>query len=207
LEIQRRQHSSLRQQVLDSTESKPTTRRFISTQTNRHSLPKGYKVWFEPKYSRWVTLNPEYAYVEDNAFQSPYFISGTEKQLPDNLRPSLEVSPLTTPKPKSTAFSSTGTYRVTDFSKSESEPSDKEPDQQLTDSSDQVSESVLSPLTELSLVAQGKLREELDPIEEQPEQDKNSDPFDEEFKDAEDNPKKYQKNQVIQDHRYHQIHP
>ena len=148
---------------------------------------EGYKVWFEPKYSRWVTLNPEYAFVEDAAFQSPYFISGTEKQLPDNLRPSLEVSPLATPKPKSTAFSSTGTYRVTD-SESESEPSDKEPDQQLEDSSDQVSESVLSPLTELSLVAQGKLREELDPIEEQTKQDKSSDPFDEEFKDAEDKP-------------------
>jgi hypothetical protein len=147
---------------------------------------KGHKVWFEPKYDRWVTLNPEYKYVEDAAFQSPYFISGTEKQLPNNLRPSLEVSPLATPKPKSTSFRSTGTFRATDFSESESEPSDKEPDQQLADSSDQISESILSPLAELSLVAQGKLREEPDPQE--PEQDKKSDPFDEEFENTVDKP-------------------
>ena len=52
---------------------------------------------------------------------------------------------------KLTAASSRGTYRVTE-SESESEPSDKEPDQQLEDSSDPVSESVLSPLTGLSLI-------------------------------------------------------
>jgi hypothetical protein len=144
---------------------------------------KGHKVWFESKYDRWVTLNPEYEYVEDAAFQSPYFISGGTEHLPENLRPILAVSPLTTPKPKSTVFSSTGTYRVTETSESESEPSDKEPDQQLADSSDQVSKSVLSPLAELSLVAQGKLREEPDP-QELPEQDKKTDPFDEEFEDA-----------------------
>jgi hypothetical protein len=144
---------------------------------------KGHKVWFESKYNRWVTLNPEYEYVEDAAFQSPYFISGGTEHLPENLRPVLAVSPLATPKPKSTAFSSTGTYRVTETSESESKPSDKEPDQQLADSSDQVSESVLSHLAELSLVAQGKLREELDP-QEPPEQDKKTDSFDEEFEDA-----------------------
>jgi hypothetical protein len=106
---------------------------------------KGHKVWFESKYDCWVTLNPEYEYVKDAAFQSPYFISGGPEHLPKNLRPILAVSPLATPKPKSTAFSSTGTYRVTETSKSESEPSDKEPDQQLADSSDQ-------RLTHLSLM-------------------------------------------------------
>jgi hypothetical protein len=53
-------------------------------------------------------------------------------------------------------------YRAPESSESESEPSDKEVDQQLEDSSDQVSESVLSPLTGLSLIAQGKSKE-LDP--------------------------------------------
>jgi hypothetical protein len=48
-------------------------------------------------------------------------------------------------------------YRAPESSESESEPSDKEVDQQLEDSSDQVSESVLSPLTGLSLIAQGKI--------------------------------------------------
>ena len=52
---------------------------------------------------------------------------------------------------KSTTTSSRGTYRVTE-SESESEPSDKEPVQQLEDSSDLVSESVLSPLAGLSLI-------------------------------------------------------
>jgi hypothetical protein len=75
---------------------------------------KGHKVWFESKYDCWVTLNPEYKYVKDTAFQSPYFISGGTEHLPKNLRPVLAVSPLATPKLKSTAFSSTGTYRVTD---------------------------------------------------------------------------------------------
>jgi hypothetical protein len=90
-----------------------------------------------------VTLNPEYQYVEDAAFQSPYFIPGGSENLPQELRPVVAVSPLATPKPKSTVISSS-TYRVTESSKSESKPSDKEPDQQLTDSSDQVSKSVLS---------------------------------------------------------------
>ena len=81
---------------------------------------------------------------------------------------------------KSTATSSRGTYRVTE-SESESEPSDKEPVQQLADSSDQVSESVLSPLAGLSLITEGKSRE-LD--SRPPEPPKGTDPFDPEFEDA-----------------------
>ena len=82
---------------------------------------------------------------------------------------------------KSTATSSRGTYRVTE-SKSESEPSDKEPVQQLEDSSDPVSESVLSPLTGLSLIAAEKSREP-DPGPPEPPK-KEVDPFDAEFEDA-----------------------
>jgi hypothetical protein len=74
-------------------------------------------------------------------------------------------------------------YRAPESSESESEPSDKEVDQQLEDSSDQVSESVLSPLTGLSLIAQGKLKES-DPRPSEPHS--KSDPFDEEFEDAEE---------------------
>ena len=58
---------------------------------------------------------------------------------------------------KSTATSSQGTYRVTE-SESESEPSDKEPVQQLKDFSDPVSKSVLSPLTGLSLIQRTRSR-------------------------------------------------
>ena len=100
-------------------------------------------------------------------------------------------------------------YRAPESSESESEPSDKEVDQQLEDSSDQVSESVLSPLTGLSLIAQGKSKES-DPRP--PEPHRTSDPFDEEFEDAEEPEKsdepeedlKEPQNLVIQDHRYHQ---
>ena len=87
---------------------------------------------------------------------------------------------------KSTATSSQGTYRVTE-SESESEPSDKEPVQQLEDSSDPVSESVLSPLTGLSLIAEGKSREP-DPGPPEPPK-KEVDPFDAKFEDASE-PKK-----------------
>jgi hypothetical protein len=72
---------------------------------------------------------------------------------------------------------------VPESSESESEPSDKEVDQQLEDSSDQVSESVLSPLAGLSLIAQGKSKE-LDPGPSKPH--RKPDPFDEEFEDAEE---------------------
>ena len=82
---------------------------------------------------------------------------------------------------KSTATSSQGTYRVTE-SESESEPSDEEPVQQLEDSSDPVSGSVLSPLTGLSLIAEGKSREP-DPGPPEPPK-KEVDPFDTEYEDA-----------------------
>ena len=82
---------------------------------------------------------------------------------------------------KLTATSSQGTYRVTE-SESESKPSDKEPVQQLKDSSDPVSESVLSPLTGLSLIAEGKSREP-DPGPPKPPK-KEVDPFDAKFEDA-----------------------
>ena len=83
---------------------------------------------------------------------------------------------------KSTATSSQGTYRVTE-SESESEPSDKfEPVQQLKDFSNPVSKSVLSPLTGLSLIAEGKSREP-DPGPPKPPK-KEVDPFDAEFDDA-----------------------
>jgi hypothetical protein len=121
-------------------------------------------------------------YVEDAAFQSPYFIPGKSENLPAHLRPVLEVSPLATPRSKSTVVSSS-TYRAPESSESESEPSDKEVDQQLEDSSDQVSESVLSPLTGLSLIAQGKSKES-DPRSSEPH--RTSDPFNEEFEDAEE---------------------
>jgi hypothetical protein len=65
-------------------------------------------------------------------------------------------------------------YRAPESSESESGSSDKEVDQQLKDSSDQVSESVLSPLTGLSLIAQGKLKES-DPRPSEPHS--KSDPF------------------------------
>jgi hypothetical protein len=74
-------------------------------------------------------------------------------------------------------------YRAPESSESESEPSDKEVDQQLEDSSDQVSESVLSPLAGLSLTVQGK-SEELDPGPSEPH--RKPDPFDKEFEDAEE---------------------
>ena len=80
-----------------------------------------------------------------------------------------------------TATSSQGTYRVTE-SDSESKPSDKEPVQQLKDSSDPVSKSVLSPLTGLSLTAEGKSREP-DPGPPEPPK-KEVDPFDAKFEDA-----------------------
>ena len=80
-----------------------------------------------------------------------------------------------------TATRSRGTYRVTE-SESESEPSDKEPVQQLADSSDQVSESVLSPLAGLSLITEEKSREP-DPGPPEPSK-KETDPFDPEFEDA-----------------------
>jgi hypothetical protein len=83
---------------------------------------------------------------------------------------------------KSTVVSSS-TYRAPESSESESEPSDKEVDQQLEDASDQVSESVLSPLAGLSLIAQGKSKE-LDPGPS--ELHRKPDPFDEEFEDAEE---------------------
>jgi hypothetical protein len=86
---------------------------------------------------------------------------------------------------KSTVVSSS-TYRAPESSESESKPSDKEVDQQLEDSSDQVSESVLSPLTGLSLIAQGKSKES-DPRSSEPY--KKSDPFNEEFEDAEESEK------------------
>ena len=112
-------------------------------------------------------------------FQGPYYIAGKElDNLPKEL---LEGSPLATPRTKSTATSSRGTYRVTE-SKSESEPSDKEPVQQLEDSSDPVSESVLSPLTGLSLTAEGKSREPDPGPPELPK--KEVDPFNAEFEDA-----------------------
>jgi hypothetical protein len=74
-------------------------------------------------------------------------------------------------------------YRAPESSESESKPSDKEVDQQLEDSSDQVSESVLSPLAGLSLIVQGKSKE-LDPGPSEPH--RKPDPFDEEFEDAEE---------------------
>ena len=82
---------------------------------------------------------------------------------------------------KSTTTSSPGTYRVTE-SKSESEPSDKEPIQQLKDSSDPVSESVLSPLAGLSLIAEGKSSEPDPGLPEPPK--KEVDPFDAKFEDT-----------------------
>ena len=82
---------------------------------------------------------------------------------------------------KLTGTSSQGTYRVTE-SESESEPSDKEPVQQLADSSDQVSKSVLSPLAGLSLIAEGKSSEPDPGLPEPPK--KEVDPFDTEFEDA-----------------------
>ena len=118
-------------------------------------------------------------FIEDAAFQGPYYIAGKDvDNLPKEL---LEVSPLTTPQMKSTATSSQGTYRVTER-ESESKPSDKEPVQQLKDSSDPVSESVLSPLTGLSLIAEGKSREP-DPGPHKPPK-KEVDPFDAKFEDA-----------------------
>jgi hypothetical protein len=83
---------------------------------------------------------------------------------------------------KSTVVSSS-TYRAPESSESESEPSDKEVDQQLEDSSDQVSESVLSPLAGLPLITQGKSKE-LDPGLSEPH--RKPDHFDEEFEDAEE---------------------
>jgi hypothetical protein len=121
-------------------------------------------------------------YISTHVFQSPYFIPGKSENLPTDLRPVLEVSPLATPRSKPTVVNSS-TYRAPESSESESEPSDKEVDQQLEDSSDQVSESVLSPLTGLSLIAQGKSKEP-DPRPSKPH--RKSDPFDEEFEDAEE---------------------
>ena len=98
-----------------------------------------YKVWFEERYDHWVTAAPELQYVEDATFQGPYYISGKES---DNLpRELCEVSPLAIPCTKSTPANSRGTYRVIE-SESESESSDKEPVQQLEDSSNPVSKSV-----------------------------------------------------------------
>jgi hypothetical protein len=151
---------------------KPTDTRYRNT----------YKVWFDKRFDCWVTRCPELEYVEDAAFQSPYFIPGKSENLPAHLRPVLEVSPLTTPRLKSTVVSSS-TYRAPESSESESKPSDKEVDQQLEDSSDQASESVLSPLAGLSLIAQGKLKE-LDPEPSEPH--RKPDPFDDEFEDAEE---------------------
>jgi hypothetical protein len=170
---------------LASTKSNPTTRRISFPQTNRYLLSNTYKVWFDKRFDRWVTRCPELEYVKDAAFQSPYFIPGKSENLPAHLRPVLEVSPLATPRSKSTVVSSS-TYRAPESSESESEPSDKEVNQQLEDSSDQVSESVLSPLTGLSLIAQGKSKES-DPRSSEPY--KKSDPFDEEFEDAEESEK------------------
>ena len=84
-------------------------------------------------------------------------------------------------QPTPTAKVPRGTYRVTE-SESESEPSDKEPVQQLEDSSDPISESVLSPLTGLSLIAEGKSKEPDTGPPELPK--KEVDPFDAEFEDA-----------------------
>jgi hypothetical protein len=66
---------------------KPTDTRYRNT----------YQVWFDKRFDRWVTRCPELEYVEDTAFQSPYFIPGKSENLPAHLRPVLEVSPLATP--------------------------------------------------------------------------------------------------------------
>jgi hypothetical protein len=135
--------------------NRPPDYSVLHKQTDTH-YHKGHKVWFQEKYQCWVTLNPEYQYIKDAAFQSPYFIPGGPENLPDHLRPILQISPLTTPQSKSTVVSSTSTFRAPENSKSESKPSGKEPDQQLKDSSDLAETSVLSPLGGLSLTAQGK---------------------------------------------------
>ena len=147
----------------------PTTTRYL----------RRCKVWLEERYDHWVAATPELQFIEDAAFQGPYYIAGKElNNLPKGL---LEVSPLATPRMKLTAKVPCGTYRVTE-SESESEPSDKEPVQQLEDSSNPVSESVLSPLTGLSLIATEKSREP-DPGPSEPPK-KEVDPFDTKFEGA-----------------------
>ena len=78
-----------------------------------------------------------------------------------------------------------GALRAPKESKSESGPSDKEPNQQLKDSSDLTgTSSILSPLTGLSLSGQGE------PIETDPPKlpKDEPDPFKEDFVDASEHP-------------------
>jgi hypothetical protein len=89
--------------------------------TNTH-YRNTYEVWFDKRFDRWITRCPELEYVEDAAFQSPYFIPGKSENLPTHLRPVLEVSPLATPRSKPTVVNSS-TYRAPESSESESEPS------------------------------------------------------------------------------------
>ena len=90
-------------------------------------------------------------FINNEHFESPYWIPGKfEENLPDDLRP--YSSPAETPRASTSKLTVTGTksgaFGANFDSESESEPSDKEePDQQLSDSSDLVEHSVLSPLS------------------------------------------------------------
>jgi hypothetical protein len=59
--------------------------------------PPDGSVLYKPTNTRYRNTYPELEYVEDAAFQSPYFIPGKSENLPTHLRPVLEVSPLATP--------------------------------------------------------------------------------------------------------------
>ena len=123
--------------------------------------------------------------VRNELFQTPYYVPGGLENLPEELRPHLSL--LATPKGKSRspAVNPRGAFRAPKESESESKPSDKEPDQQLKDSSDLIgTSSILSPLTGLSLSGQGESIE-TDPPE--PPKDE-PDPFKEDFVDASEHP-------------------
>ena len=83
--------------------TRPPDRSVFHTPTTTHYLRR-CKVWFEERYNHWVAATPELQFIEDAAFQGPYYIAG--KELDNLLKELLEVSPLTTSQTKLTATSS-----------------------------------------------------------------------------------------------------
>ena len=157
--------------------NRPPDCTFLHKATNTYYHKKN-KTWFNKCYDCWLKeTEDKLCFIDNKSFLSLYLIPGRfEENLPDSLRPySSPVDTLRVTLSKlTTASSKKETYRAE--TESESEPSDKEPDQQLLDSSDLVEHSVLSPLAGLSLSRQGESI-----TVDQPGSPRSPDPFKEEL--------------------------
>jgi hypothetical protein len=56
------------------------------TETQYH---RGHLVWFSEPDQHWIINNPKPNWVEDAAFDSPFYIEGNKEHLPDHLKPTL----------------------------------------------------------------------------------------------------------------------